>query len=136
MTSILSDDIITALLSIGLIQEIELAGGSTQYVIYAPPALVAELISKYKYQGHLLDPERLHWTPLYVTDPKKDKWALKAKMIGKENNKDQGRASPFPITTSSAALAASSSIGGNGNYGLNSNLENPYEAGGGNMNVA
>lgn len=73
MTSILSDDIASVLLSLNLLQYIENKG----YILYAPYDIIDKLIEKYPRNGHLVDPTRLHWAPLYITDPRKDKWSLK-----------------------------------------------------------
>lgn len=77
MTSFLSDDIILTLTNLGILQQI-----NGKSVFYAPCEILDKLILKYPISSHPVDPDRLHWTPLYVLDPKKDRWSLKAK---KEN---------------------------------------------------
>ena len=48
-------------------------------IIYAPIDLIDSLLLKYPHSILPVDADRLHWAPLYVTDPKKDKWSFKAK---------------------------------------------------------
>ncbi len=55
-TSILSEDIVASLQSIGLLQEVPFGNGQSQFVLYAPSDLMAELVAKYKYDGHVIDP--------------------------------------------------------------------------------
>lgn len=74
MTSFLSDDIILTLNNLGLLQQIH---GET--IIYGTIEILDKLIEKYPMSGHSVDPDRLHWTPLYVLDPRKDRWSLKSK---------------------------------------------------------
>ena len=74
ITSILSDDIIAIFQTLGLLQYVD-----GEHFIYAPVEVLDELMIKYPMNGHPVDPDRLHWTPLYVTDPRKDKWSFKAK---------------------------------------------------------
>jgi histone acetyltransferase MYST1 len=74
LTSILSEDVVTTLQHLNLLRNI-----NGTYVIWAPPALVDDLMIKYPVKGLLVDPSKLHWTPLYVTDVTKDKWSIKAK---------------------------------------------------------
>lgn len=51
---------------------------SEQCVLYAPVDVIDSLLLKYP-EGQLpVQPEKLHWAPLYVTDPKKDKWSIKS----------------------------------------------------------
>jgi len=40
--------------------------------------LIDELLLKYPANKLVFMPDRLHWTPLYITDPKKDKWSIKS----------------------------------------------------------
>ena len=74
MTSILTEDIIATLQSLTLLRNIN---GS--YFIYAPPEFIEALMQKYPTNGLLVDPEKLQWAPLYVTDTRKDKWSIRAK---------------------------------------------------------
>ena len=48
------------------------------YVLYAPLELIEELLLKYPDGKLPVQPEKLHWAPLYVTDPKKDKWSIRS----------------------------------------------------------
>ena len=75
LTSILVEDVAATLLMLGLLQYI-----NGNYVLYAPPSLITELMQKYPVNsGIQLDVEKLIWSPLYVTDPKKDKWNIRGK---------------------------------------------------------
>lgn len=47
-----------------------------RYVLYAPIELVDQLLVKYPASKLPVDVDKLHWAPLYVTDPKKDKWSI------------------------------------------------------------
>lgn len=74
LTSIITDDVIATLQHLNLLRNI-----NGNYMIWAPPSVIDELMEKYPVKGLQVDPEKLHWTPLYVTDPRKDKWSIKAK---------------------------------------------------------
>lgn len=74
MTSILTDDVTATLQMLGILQYI-----SGNYVICCPSEVITDLMVKYPCTGLLVDPEMLQWAPLYVTDPKKDKWSIKSK---------------------------------------------------------
>ena len=74
LTSIITDDVIATLQHLNLLRNI-----NGNYMIWAPPTVIDELMEKYPVKGLQVDPEKLHWTPLYVTDPRKDKWSIKAK---------------------------------------------------------
>ncbi len=74
MTSITTEDITATLQHLNLLRNM-----SGTYIIWASPQMINELMVKYPVKGLLVDPERLHWTPLYLTDPRKDKWSIKAK---------------------------------------------------------
>jgi histone acetyltransferase MYST1 len=80
-TSILADDIVAALQMLGLLRRLPPAsdGEEGEDVIYAPIQLVESLLLKYPDSSLVVDPDRLHWAPLYVTDPKKDKWSFRSK---------------------------------------------------------
>lgn len=81
-TSILAEDIIATLQFLGLLQEISIENSNgSRPVLYCPPMLLKSLQEKYPVCGHPVNPDKLHWAPLYVTDPKKDKWSLKAKRL-------------------------------------------------------
>ena len=75
ITSILVEDVAATLSQLGLLQFV-----NGNHVIIAPTRIIEELMLKYPATGGIqVDPDKLHWTPLYVTDPKKDKWAIKSK---------------------------------------------------------
>jgi histone acetyltransferase MYST1 len=77
MTSIVVEDVSATLQMLGLLQCV-----NGIHSIYAPPDLIDELMEKYPASGLHVDPEKLQWVPLYVTDARKDKWSLKAKKDG------------------------------------------------------
>ena len=80
MTSILSEDVTATLQMLGLLQLVD-----DSFVLCCPPDVLDALIEKYPPGGGVpVDPARLHWAPLYVSDPKKDKWSIKAKKDGPE----------------------------------------------------
>lgn len=74
LTSIVTEDLICTLQHLNLLRNV-----SGTYFIWAPTSVIDELMIKFPVKGLLVDPERLHWTPLYITDPRKDKWSIKAK---------------------------------------------------------
>lgn len=75
MTSILAEDVVSTLQMLGLLQQV-----NSSYVLCCPPSVLAALSEKYPASKELsVDPAVLHWAPLYVTDPKKDRWHIKAK---------------------------------------------------------
>jgi histone acetyltransferase MYST1 len=78
MTSILSDDVITTLQMLDLLQYSE---EQQQFVLCCPPTVIDALMEKYPLApaGVSVDPNLLNWAPLYVVDWKKDKWSIKAK---------------------------------------------------------
>ena len=55
----------------------------TAMVLNCTTALLDELLLKFPANGLSCDPENLHWRPLYVTDPKKDRWAITTKGLTK-----------------------------------------------------
>ena len=57
---------------------------SEYYVIYAPVELIDTLLLKYPENRLPVQAEKLHWAPLYVTDPKKDKWSIKSLLTVRE----------------------------------------------------
>jgi hypothetical protein len=75
-TSILPEDVTATLLLLGLLQKQD----NNDYVIYAPKELLKALEEKFPNKGIQVYPSLLNWAPLYVTDPKKDKWSLKSKL--------------------------------------------------------
>ena len=74
-TSITPDDVLFTLNHLGLIHMRD-----NRPILCCPPDVIDDLMKKYPRKGLLVDPNLLHWTPLYVIpDPRKDKWSLKAK---------------------------------------------------------
>ena len=73
-TSIVSEDAVATLFHLKLIHNM---GG--QYVIVTDNDLVNKLLEKYPDKGLHVNPRNLHWAPLYLTDYRKDKWAIKSK---------------------------------------------------------
>lgn len=69
MTSFISADIIQTLDMLGLLQYVD-----DVPMICAPKENLDDLMAKFPQNGLQVDPEKLHWAPLYVTDAKKDKW--------------------------------------------------------------
>jgi len=94
ITSIVHGDLLLTLDMLDLVREVDVeaadgaaaknASKKTQYIIMCDEATIDELLLKYTAgagQGKgdeslFVDPEKLHWAPLYVTDPKKDKWRI------------------------------------------------------------
>ena len=96
ITSIVHGDLLLTLDMLDLVREVEVDAGTgesgtkstaskkMQYIIMCDEATIDELLLKYTAgagQGRgeealFVDPEKLHWAPLYVTDPKKDKWRI------------------------------------------------------------
>jgi histone acetyltransferase MYST1 len=72
MTSIVTEDVVQTLNFLGLLQY-----NNGKYTIYAPPQLIEDLLIKYPVGNLPVDPDHLHWAPLIVTDPRKDKWSIK-----------------------------------------------------------
>ena len=103
LTSILIEDVISTLHMLGILvnirdpvdgkTKIDMSGAESkasndaytatvngynsteQYVLVCPPDLLASALAKYPPGQLSVDPSRLHWAPLYVVDPKKDKWS-------------------------------------------------------------
>lgn len=73
-TSIVSEDAVATLYHLKLIHII-----NNNYVIVADDAVLDKLLEKYPDKGLHVLPSNLHWAPLYVTDYRKDKWAIKSK---------------------------------------------------------
>lgn len=71
MTSIMPEDIYATLQILGLLCEID-----SEVSIYAPLHLLDLLLEKYPPGEKVVDPDKLYWSPLYVIDPKKDKFSF------------------------------------------------------------
>lgn len=76
MTSIVAEDVTATLQHLNLLRNI-----NGNYIIWSPPDVIEELMKKYPVKPLIVDPEKLQWTPLYNTDPMKDKWSIKAKNV-------------------------------------------------------
>lgn len=74
MTSILVEDTAATLHMMGCIQIID--GVTT---LYTTESMLDELMIKFPLNGLQVDVQYLQWSPLYITDCKKDKWAIRAK---------------------------------------------------------
>lgn len=99
MTSILSDDIVSTLTYLGILRTVPKkanvtattslpqshtgggpSGVETTAYICAPIEVLKTMIVKYPQKGLIVNPEHLHWAPLYVADQKKDRWSQYAKL--------------------------------------------------------
>jgi histone acetyltransferase MYST1 len=77
ITSIVSDDLLATLHHLKLLHSI-----GDNYIITAPPDVIEGLLKTYPNKGLQVDPQNLHWAPLYICEPKKDKWSIKSKKPG------------------------------------------------------
>ena len=75
MTSFITEDTVATLQHLGLLQTTK----SGSHVICAPQDVVEALMLKYPAKEPKVDPEKLHWAPMYVMDYRKDKWSIKGK---------------------------------------------------------
>ena len=71
MTSIVQSDILLTLDMLELV-----VWNDNEPTILADPDVIKDRMNKYPQNGLAVDPERLHWAPLYVTDIKKDRWKI------------------------------------------------------------
>ncbi len=78
------DDVIASLQMLELLRR-----DGEETIIYAQLELGNELIEKYPENKLRVDASKLHWTPFYIMDPKKDKWSL---LFLKLNNPSAGTA--------------------------------------------
>ena len=76
-TSIVSQDVLQTLELLGLL--VTLDNGTT--VLDCTEERLDALLLKYPTPSLLCDPDKLHWAPLYVTDPNKDKWSIAGKGV-------------------------------------------------------
>lgn len=72
-TSIVPEDVLATLQYLKLVQLI-----NGQYMLVAPPDTIDKLLKTYPIKPLWCDPRYLVWMPLYVLDPKKDKWNLQS----------------------------------------------------------
>lgn len=77
-TSIMPDDISSTMQFLGLMRYVQ-NQGQGQYVIVNDAQLVETLAIKYPIKEPVVDPSRLHWTPI-LTDVKKDKFSIRSKI--------------------------------------------------------
>lgn len=76
LTSILVEDVIATLQFLGVLVPVE--DNPHNVILYCPSDHLERLLEKYPLGSMPVDPTRLHWAPLYITDPKKDKWSIKS----------------------------------------------------------
>ena len=76
-TSIVSHDVLQTLELLGLL--VTLDNGTS--VLDCTEERLDALLLKYPTPSLLCDPDKLHWAPLYVTDPNKDKWSIAGKGV-------------------------------------------------------
>ena len=74
-TSIVSSDVLQTLAMLDLVRDMD--NGTS--VINCAPENLDKLLKVYPAPSLRCDPDKLHWVPLYVTDPTKDKWCIAAK---------------------------------------------------------
>eukprot|EP00605_Chrysophyceae_sp_TOSAG23-4_P000268 GSChrysophyteH1.ASY1.ANO1.310.1 assembled CDS len=85
MTSIVAADVLLTLDMLGLVYTVsddsgEEATGDSKNIIITSPSVVDDLLLKYPPNSIQVDPDKLHWAPLYITDPKRDKWTIASKL--------------------------------------------------------
>ena len=76
-TSIMTDDIVATLQTMGLLKYIQ-----NMYLLWVPPSLLAELQARHPSKGPEVDPAALHWAPVLPDIKGKDKFSIKAKRPG------------------------------------------------------
>lgn len=111
-TSIFSDDIVSTLQLLGLLRYNE---AEEAHYIFAPLSVIDTLQQQYPDNALVVDPDKLHWAPLYVTDPKKDKWSFKSKIKSSTNagaGKSGGSSSGSKAGSNKAGSSSSSSSAG------------------------
>ena len=74
-TSIVSSDVLQTLAMLDLIRDLD--NGTS--LLNCAPDNIDKLLRIYPAPALQCDPDKLHWVPLYVTDPNKDKWCIAAK---------------------------------------------------------
>lgn len=78
ITSIAPDDVYATLLSLDLIKEV-----NQKPILCLSSENIDKLLSKFPETGYGIDADKLHWAPLYIADPRKDKWSIHAKKDSK-----------------------------------------------------
>ena len=98
ITSIVSSDTLLTLDMLDLVYSVKTdqggdPSGNPSNFIVASPSVIDDLLLKYPPNSISVDPEKLHWAPLYVTDPKKDQWTIASKvaLIDKDKSKDKDK---------------------------------------------
>ena len=75
-TSIVSSDVIQTLEMLDIVRDMD--NGTS--ALNCAPENIDRLLKVYPAPSLWCDPDKLHWVPLYVTDPNKDKWCVAAKI--------------------------------------------------------
>ena len=86
-TSIVAGDVILTLDMLELVYSVPDSTdgkGNPNYIIICTPSVIDDLLKRYPASGLLVDAEKLHWAPLYITDPKRDKWTIAGKLRANE----------------------------------------------------
>mmetsp|Transcript_3666 Transcript_3666/g.6075 ORF Transcript_3666/g.6075 Transcript_3666/m.6075 type:complete len:791 (-) Transcript_3666:87-2459(-) len=78
----------------------------SSFMLYAPTELLDALLIKYPASRLPVEPEKLHWAPLYVTDARKDKWSIRS--ILREHKQAPP---PAPVAPTAPTVPASTSVG-------------------------
>lgn len=84
LTSIQPEDVVSTLVMLGLLRKVESENGgsspgqdkSGEVMLIAHEDVLNELSQRFPENRHKVDANKLHWTPFYVMEPKKDKWSL------------------------------------------------------------
>jgi histone acetyltransferase MYST1 len=129
-TSILPDDVISTLELLGILEKQTNSDGTTSEVIYAPEDLLDELMKKYPAAKLAVDPDKLHWTPFYTMDPKKDKWSVVSMRNSSSNSGNttaKGAGAAAQSAQSSVVSSASLSNSNNPNPALTTTGSVPME---------
>jgi histone acetyltransferase MYST1 len=111
-TSILPDDVISTLELLGILEKQTNNDGTTSEVIYAPEDLLDELMKKYPAAALAVDPDKLHWTPFYTMDPKKDKWSI---VSMRNSNSNSGNTNVKGAAAAQSSVVSSASLSNNPN---------------------
>ncbi len=83
ITSIVASDVILTLDMLDLVYTTVDSGdpaGSPTCLIVCTAQVIDDLLKRYPANGLSVDAEKLHWAPLYVTDPKRDRWTIAGKL--------------------------------------------------------
>jgi histone acetyltransferase MYST1 len=96
ITSIVASDVILTLDMLELLYTVESDGddaatdGCSKRIIIMSNSIIEDLLLKYPPNILTVDPDKLHWAPLYITDQRRDKWTISAKMsVAGEKLEDQ-----------------------------------------------